>query len=87
MELSLKAGRILGKLGEAMPRVKLLSELFAVKGRAQQMSLEREVLSDRSEVREKRLGVLWVTSPAKALFTLTRRSMAILGPIIHELQP
>jgi hypothetical protein len=83
MELSLEAGRILGKLGETMPRVKTSSELFAVERRAEQMSLERKVLPDRSEVREKRLSALGVAKPAKAPLTFTRRLMAIFGPIVH----
>jgi hypothetical protein len=41
------------------------------------------VLPDRSEVREKRLGALWVANPAKAPLTFTRRWMAIFGPIVY----
>ncbi|AMV45931.1 hypothetical protein ATN79_28735 [Paraburkholderia caribensis] len=66
-----------------MPRVKALSELFAVERRAQQMTLEREVLPDRSEARKKRLGALWVAKSAQAPLTFTRRLMAIFGPIVH----
>src|SRR5471032_2841246 len=66
-----------------MPCVKTLSELFVVERSAQQMSLEREVLLDRSEAREKHLGALWVAKPAQAPLTFTRRLMAILGPIVH----
>ena len=66
-----------------MPRVEALSELFAVKRSAQQMPLEREVLPDRSEAREKRLGTLWVAKPAQAPLAFARRLMAILGPIVH----
>src|SRR5260370_4873910 len=66
-----------------MPRFKTLSELFAVERRAQQMSLDREVLPDRSEVREKRVGALWVTKAAQARLTFKRRLMAIFGPIVH----
>ncbi len=83
MELSLEAGRILGKLGATMPRVKTSSELFAVERRAEQMSLERKVLPDRSEVRKKRLGALGGAKPAKAPLTFTRRLMAIFDPIVH----
>lgn len=73
----------MGKLGETTPRVKTLSELFAVERSAQQMSLEREVLPDRSEAREKRLGALWVAKSAQAPLTFTRWLMAIFGPIVH----
>lgn len=70
------SGRILGELGETMPRLKTLSELFAVERRAQQMSLEREVLPDRSKAREKGLSALWVAKSAQAPLTFTRRLMA-----------
>lgn len=73
----------MGKLGETMPRVKAVSELFAVERRAQQMSLESEVLPDRSEAREKRLGALGVAKSAQAPLTFTRRLMAIFGPVVH----
>src|SRR5258705_2689264 len=66
-----------------MPRFKTVSDLFAVERRAQQMSLDREVLPGRSEVREKRLGALWVAKAAQAPLTFTRRLMAIFGPIVH----
>ena len=73
----------MGKLCKTMPRVKTLSKLFAVDGDAQQMSLEREVLPDRSEAREKRLGTLGVAKPAQATLTFTRRLMTIFGPVVH----
>lgn len=55
-----------------MLRVKTLSELFAVETRTQQMSLEREVLPDRSEAREKRLGALGVAKSAQAPLRILR---------------
>src|ERR1700761_1148586 len=66
-----------------MPCVKTPIQPFAVERRAQQMSLDCEVLPDRSEVREKRPGALWVAKPAQAPLTFTRRLMAIFGPIVH----
>jgi hypothetical protein len=56
-----------------MPCVETLGELIAVERSAQQVSLEREVLPDWSEAREKHLGALWVSKPRK------RRSRSRLG--------
>lgn len=41
--------RFLGELSESMPRGKALAELFAIQRSTQQMSLEREVLPDRTK--------------------------------------
>lgn len=55
-----------------MVLVKTLSELFTVETQAQQMSLEREVLPDPSEAREKRLGALGVAKSAQAPLPILR---------------
>jgi hypothetical protein len=42
----------LGELGKGTPRGKAFAELFAIERSAQQMSLEREELTDRAEARK-----------------------------------
>ena len=73
----------MGEFGENMPCGKALSELLAIERRAQKMSLEREVLPDPAEAREKSLRALGVTKSAHAPLTFTRRLMAILRPVVH----
>jgi hypothetical protein len=47
------------------------------------MAPEREVLPDRSEAREKRLGAFGVAKSSPAPLTFTRWLMAIFGSIVH----
>jgi hypothetical protein len=68
---------------EFVPRSESRSELFAIERGAQQVPLEREVLPDQSEAREKSLRALRVTKSAHAPLTFTRRLMAILRAIVH----
>lgn len=51
-------GRILGDIGEFVPGFKSCNELFAIERGAEQVTLEREVLTDWSEARQESLRAL-----------------------------
>lgn len=63
---STKPGRILAKRGGTTLRGKAFAELFSVERRTQWMSLQCEVLPNRSEARHERLRVFGVTKTTYA---------------------
>jgi len=75
--------RILGDLSESMPCVKASGELFAIERGAQQMSLEGEVLADRTKVREESLRALRNPESTHSPLAFTRRLVTVLCPVIQ----
>lgn len=65
-----------------MPCGKALSEVFTVERSGQHSLLERDVLTDRLEVRQERLRPFARTETAHASLTFTRRLMAS-RPDVH----
>ena len=74
--------RILGLFGEFAPGNEPCCKLFAIQWSAQQMPLEREVLADRTEARQERLGTVGIAEATHAALAFTRRLMAIFGTIV-----
>jgi hypothetical protein len=67
-----------------MPHVKVFTELLAVERRTQLMSLQCEVLSDRSETRQERLCAFSIAETTHATLAFTRRLMTVFAPVFHS---
>jgi hypothetical protein len=76
--------RILGSLGKFVPRDESGSKLFSIKRSAQQMPLEREMLPDWPEAREKLLCSFWVAKAVHAALSFARRLMAVLCGVVQS---
>ncbi|ALP67658.1 hypothetical protein AN416_34125 (plasmid) [Paraburkholderia caribensis] len=68
---------------KAMPPGKALAKLFAVERSAQQMSLERKVLPDRSEARQDSLGTFPATKAAHPMLPFAGWLMAVIRAVVH----
>ncbi|MBB5448361.1 hypothetical protein HDG38_007009, partial [Paraburkholderia sp. WSM4177] len=68
--------RILGETGEKTPGFKPGRELLSIKRSAQQMTLEREVLPDRTEARQERLRAPGQAETTYTSLAFTRGLMA-----------
>jgi len=75
--------RILGDFGDFAPGDKSISELFAIKLSAQQVSLEREMLPNWLEARENFLCSFGITKTAHATLAFTRGLITILDSIVQ----
>ena len=73
----------MGEFGEFTPGNEPGSELFAIERGAQQMPLEREILSDRTKARKEFLCAFQVTKAAHMTLPFARRLMAVLGPVVQ----
>jgi hypothetical protein len=75
--------RILGEPSEAVPSGKACREQLPIKRGAEQMSLEREVLANRSEARQEGLCAIRIAEATHPALAFTRRLMAIFGAVVH----
>jgi hypothetical protein len=74
----------LGKVGEFAPGHESCRELFAMEWGAQQMTLERDVLPDRPEAREKLLCAFRVAKTTHSPLAFACRLVAVLGPVVQS---
>ncbi|CAB3810298.1 hypothetical protein LMG27177_07121 [Paraburkholderia fynbosensis] len=75
--------RILGEVGEFVPRSESGREVFAIERSTQQMPLEREMLPYRTETREECLRAVAVAKSAHATLAFAGRLVAVLRSIVH----
>ncbi|MBI0362491.1 hypothetical protein I6G55_22300 [Burkholderia oklahomensis] len=68
--------------GEKPPCLELGGELFAIANGTQQVSLDREVLSDRAEVRPEHLSAFGIAETLHSAFAFSSRAVTVFGPVV-----